>query len=181
MSRNWDKYIHKNKYSECQLITALNAYYCLTGKQYCKQDSQEYEDLVDLVCARNGAAIQIKKVWDILGIETIWGGISLSDLGSEIRLPIEFSVWAKGWGFHSTLIVDYVKKCDAYRITNFKGETSIKGWVFGEDLYKSESFHFHREYESYRLFGLKGDKNNDTLKRRWKRNRKRFLEEFWEE
>ena len=48
MKRSWNKYINKNKYSECQLITALNAYYYLTGKQYCKQDSKEYENLVDL-------------------------------------------------------------------------------------------------------------------------------------
>jgi hypothetical protein len=36
--RSWNKYFHCNaKEGDCQLVTAMNAYY-LTGKIYCKQD-----------------------------------------------------------------------------------------------------------------------------------------------
>ena len=174
MRRNWNKYINKNKYSECKLITALNAYYHLTGKQYCTQDSQVYEDLVDLVCARTGAAISIEKAYKLLGIEIVWQGFSLFESYKSIPLPMEYSVWANGYGFHSTLIVDYVKKCDAYRITNFSRVTSSDGWMFGKDMYKYESFCDIRDYDVYSLFGLKGDKSNNPLKRKWKIDRQKF-------
>jgi len=178
MKRKWDKYINKNKYSECQLITALNAYYYLTGKQYCKQDSQEYEDLVDLIGARYGGAIGIEKAWKKLGVEVVWQGIGLGDFGTSIPLPIEFNVWAPGYGFHSTLMVDYVKKCDCYRITNFKRVTYSDGWIFGRDLYKYKNFCYTRDYEVYRLFGLKGDKKHLSLKRKSKRDMKKFFETY---
>jgi len=178
MSRNWAKYINQNKYSECQLITALNAYYCLTGKVYCKQDSREYEDLVDLVGARHGAAICVEKAYKILGIEIVWQGIDLSDFGDSIPLPVEYSVWSNGYGFHSTLIVDHVKKCNAYRITNFEKATSSDGWLLGKEMYKYECFCDKRNYDTYALFGLKGDKKNDNIKRRWKRDRKRFFNNY---
>ncbi len=176
--RNWNKYINKNKYSECQLITSLNAYYYLTGKQYCKPDSQKYEDLVDLVCARVGAAIDIEKVNKILGIEIIWEGINLLHFGDNIPLPMEFSAWAKGYGFHSTLIVDYNKKCNAFRITNFGKKTSEDGWIFAEDLYKYEHFCFERDYETYQLYGLKGDKKNDAIKKEWKKDRNEWFKTY---
>jgi hypothetical protein len=183
MRRTWSKYINKNKYSECQLITALNAYYYLTGKQYCQQDSQEYEDLVDLVHARHGGAISIEKAWKKLGIEIVWEGISLwdfldKDKTPSLQLPIEFNIWSKGYGFHSTLIVDYNRKCDALRITNFKKETTSQGWIFREDVYKYQSFCDQLDYDTYRMFGLKGDKSNTSLKREWKKDKKKFFKVY---
>lgn len=182
MRKVWSKYINKNKYSECQLITALNAYYYLTGKQYCKQDSQDYEDLVDLVKARHGAAICVEKAWKKFGIEIVWEGISLYDLFEKktLRLPIEFNVWSKGYGFHSTLIVDYNTKCDALRITNFGRETNSQGWIFREDIYKYQSFCDQRDYEMFRVFALRGDKSTATLKREWKKKKKAFLKTYRE-
>jgi hypothetical protein len=178
LRRTWEKYINKNKYSECQLITALNAYYYLTGKQYCVQDSQTYEDLVDLVSARIGAAIRIEKVWNLLGLEVAWEGSGLYGFGNNLPLPIEYSVQTKDYGFHSTLIVDHVKKCDCYRITNFKWETSLGGWIFGEDLYKFESFCAQRDCNMFRLFVLKGDKRHANLKRKWKKDKREFLKNY---
>ena len=84
------------------------------------------------------------------------------------------------WVVDSTLIVDYVKKCDVYRITNFKKETSADGWIFGEDLYKYECFCSQRDYDMFRLFGLKGDKKYSSLKRKWKKNRKDFFNAYRE-
>lgn len=69
--RTWMKYINRQLYSECALITALNAYYFLTGKQYCEMGDKTYEELVDLVMAREGAAIAPKKAWDVLEIKSI--------------------------------------------------------------------------------------------------------------
>lgn len=70
--RIWKNYINRQKYSECQIITALNAYYYLTGEVYCKQDSQEYDDLIYLCGARSGSAIGVEKnVHKKLGLKII--------------------------------------------------------------------------------------------------------------
>ena len=163
--RNWSKYLNGQKYSECQLITALNAYYYLTGKIYCKQDSQEYEDLVDSCCARIGAAIGIEKVHRKFGLKTIgyshylstdikndWftlkeierrkKGIYPKRFGKSesrkgrIELPIEITIWHKRIGYHSAIIIDHCLKTKCFRIANFKCGTSLEGWMFVEDLYQ---------------------------------------------
>lgn len=156
MRRDWKKYLNKQKYSECQLITAINAYYFLTGKTL-EQDSNEYEDLVTLCGARYGSATSIEKIYKRLNLKIIWSGSSLFDLeykgGQKIPLPIEFNCWHKKTGFHSTLIVDHVIKCGVYRITNFKYATSIEGWMFTEDLYQFETRRI-RGNKMFKLFGI---------------------------
>ena len=128
-----------------------------------------------MVHARNGAAISIEKAWKKLGIEVVWEGHSLYDFGQDVPLPMEYSVQSKWYGFHSTLMVDYVKKCRCYRITNFERETSIDGWIFGEDLYKHKSFCSQRDCNMFRLFAMKGIKEYTYLKRKWKRDKKAFF------
>jgi len=184
MSRNWSKYINNNKYSECQLINALNAYYCLTDKVYCEQDSQEYEDLVDFVKARNGAAIDIEKVWKKLGIEIVWEGMSLHTLKqylweknkyTPLYMPIEFNNWSMEHGNHTSLIIEYKKHCDLYRITNFSKYTTSEGWLFGSELYKYESYHDQRDNDVYRLFGLIGDPNLKAIKQFSNKEKKKWF------
>lgn len=132
--RDWNKYINRQKYSECSLITALNAYYYLTGRIYCKQDSQEYEDLVDLCCARHGAAISIEKVYKKLGLITLEKHKFLWNFsGKKLPLPIEVIIWHRLTGNHSILIVDHNSKCHAVQVTNFRYETR-RGWIFIDDL-----------------------------------------------
>lgn len=181
--RRWDKYLNRQKYSECQLITALNAHYYLTGKIYCKQDSPEYEDLVNLCRARHGAAIGIEKVHKKLGLKIIGYSNFLSTHWADewhrlatlkrwkkgekspkklkmpekrtrkIRLPVEMNVWHKRMGFHSVLVVDHCLKSDCFRITNFKQATSLHGWVFVEDLYQFTDD--ANQGWLFRLYGLK--------------------------
>jgi len=164
--RSWKKYINEQKYSECQVITAINAYYYLTGKTI-SQDSEEYEKLVDLVSARNGSAIGIEKVHKKLGLVTLKRVKWLHEFGPKLPLPIEASVWHKKTGFHSVLMVDYCKKTDCIRIANFSQATNMRGWMFGEDFYQFETFVTHGKDGSlnssgkqwrYRLFGLKKTK-----------------------
>lgn len=156
----WDKYHNKNKYSECQMMTALNARYYLTG-EYVSQDSDEYEKLVDLCGARHGSAVNIEKVWDKLNIEikeTYLNSLDWEENGIENPpLPLEIMVWHKAYGFHSVLAVDYEPKTDALRIVNFRYATNLRGWIFCEDL-----FHFiiknpdkSEPRYSYRQFVLK--------------------------
>lgn len=151
MNRDWLKYINKNLYSECQLITALNAYYYLTGKCI-RQKSKRYEKLVDLVGARYGSAINIEKVWNKLGLRVIKEGNSLFDF-KPTDLPLEYSIWHKKYGFHSTLIVNYNIEVDAVQITNFDKVTNWLGWMFKEDMYMYAEQCGDKPI--YRLFGLK--------------------------
>ena len=133
--RDWNEYHQKNKYSECQLITALNIYYYLTGK-YIDQESDEYEELVDLCLARYGSAISIKKVWDKLGIKVKESYLNSLDWSNKKQppLPMEINIWHKSYGFHSVAAIDYEPKTDAFKIANFKWATSLDGWIFYEDL-----------------------------------------------
>jgi len=154
--RQWKKYINGQKYSECQLVTAINALYYLTGKTI-KPDSDEYEELVDVCAARNGAAIFIKKIHKKFGIKIIKEIRHRSDLepggNKKMPLPVEWRVWHKRTGFHSTLIIDHCPRVRVVRVANFRHETSNDGWIFIEDLYKFED-RLKQNGPPYRLFGL---------------------------
>lgn len=140
MSRRWKEYINDQLYCECQLVTALNAYYFFHGKQFCKQGDEKYEELVNLVSARIGSAIGIEKVHKILGIQqTVKQGIQhWTDLDQwpKYKLPLEMNVWHKKTGFHSCLIVGYSRQCRAIRVANFRQATTALGWMFVEDVYQ---------------------------------------------
>jgi len=170
MCRPWKNYINFQLRSECQLISALNAYYYLTGNRI-TQDSQEYESLIDLSLARKGTALNIEKVHDKLGIEPIgysnhfhilinkWykfntqEEIEFPKEEQEFKLPIEMNVFHKKTGFHSVLIVDTCIKTECIRITNFSDATSLNGWFFSEDLY--QYIHHCNQGWVFRLFGIK--------------------------
>ena len=67
--RDWNKY-HKRNVAEgdCQLVTACNAYYHLTGNVI-DQESDQYQEFVDLCGCNCGSAIDIEnRVWPKLGI-----------------------------------------------------------------------------------------------------------------
>lgn len=156
MKREWDKYYNRQKYSECQLVSALNIHYYLTGKSI-KQESKRYENLVDLCGARHGSAVQIEKVWKRLKIKPvqIFSGVYKFP-EKKIPLPLEAILWHKRHGFHSVAIVDYEPKTGCIRVPNFRHETSIAGWMFLEDLYKFLIDNPGLEKPRYklRLFGL---------------------------
>ena len=152
MAKNWYKFINKQQEQDCQVVTAVNAYYYLTGKtiQYA---SPEYEELKELAGAIAGTAICIDKVYKKLGIKIDEKFMFLSDFLWQYNLrnmkqkikrtkypfPIEMTCWHKRTGFHSVLIIDHCKKCDAFRICNFQEATTHEGWIFSEDMYTVES------------------------------------------
>lgn len=136
---DWYKYINSNSegdiyYSDCQLVTAINAYYYLTGN-IIKQDSIKYKELAEICGCVHGSCINIKKAWKKLEIKE---DIRFKKYDIEKYLKrncfIELSVHNKYYGYHSIAIVDYIKKAKCLRITNFRGVTSIEGWIFLEDI-----------------------------------------------
>lgn len=136
MKYDWKKIINQNSrypnrsYSDCQVVTAVNAYYLLTG-EIIKQYSPEYRGLCRLARAVNGAALCMNKVWKRLGIEPFREDVSLR---TRLDYPMEVNVWYKRCGFHSVLVIDFVRSCDAYRVAGLHWVTTERGWIFGEDL-----------------------------------------------
>jgi len=151
-----------NKYSsDCQLISAVNAYHKLTGKFI---TDKRYEKLIDIANCREEPPEDIKKIWDILGIEecNYLDAEALNDSSSlGYTLPMEASVFHHRYGYHSVLVIDYEPKSRALRITNFDEETTNTGWIFEENMYKFLRTS-HEEDEPtwlYRTFRLKRKKN----------------------
>lgn len=122
-------------YADCQLVTAVNAYYKLTGN-IIKQDSNKYKELAELAGCVYGSCINIKKVWKELGIwedKKISNIYELSDHLSR-NCFIETSIWQIRYGSHSVSIVDYVKKANCLKVLNFKYKTTVDNWIFWEDF-----------------------------------------------
>ncbi len=130
------KYLNGQKYSECQLVTAINIKQALTGGTIINQDSSEYEKLVDLVMARNGSAISIVEAWEKLNIKPDKEYDSIySWIDDDYPVPVEATIWHCKYGFHSVCIVDYEPKSNAIRVPNFKYETTRDNWMFCENLH----------------------------------------------
>jgi len=140
------RYIHKQKYSECQLVSALNAL-IFFGKEVCNIGSKEYEELVDLVCARYGSAIRIKKAYRELGLRYRSGSFGLKWI--ENNLPVAIDVWCKKLGWHQILIIK-VEGNMCYT-TNFK-EKGNK--LMFDELEKIHN-HIHPNFGRCRSFRLK--------------------------
>ena len=156
---DWSKlrnanYSGKVYYSDCQVVSAVNAFYMLTGN-VAYDNEREYRALCKLARACYGAAICIGKVHEKLGIRH--GKPSWSPFDRpKFDCPIECTVWHTRYGFHSILIVDRVKKCDAIRVTNFKWETNSQGWMFGWDLHNFlESMNNDEDKRTERCFPLR--------------------------
>ena len=134
MKRNWENYVHRNRTEgDCQLVTAVNAYHHLTGR---KVSRKRYEGFIDLSRCRYGSCISIEKVWKRLGLAARHYRWMSLDEEKRVRLPVEVSVWHRRCGLHSALIVDHDVKTGCFRITNFPWETSSRGWMFTEEMYK---------------------------------------------
>lgn len=138
----WENFKHRNTqntdkyYADCQVVTAVNAYYFLTG-EIIHTDTERYFELCELAKACYGSAICIEKVHDELGLEVFDHTKAYLDMQSEdqqIKYPIEMSVWHPRCGFHSTLVVDCEPRCRAIRVVNFRWVTTGVGWMWEEDL-----------------------------------------------
>lgn len=136
-TRKWHGYHNSNTYNEadCQLITACNAYYHLTGK-FISKESDLYKKMVKDSMCLYGSCIDITKAWKILGIYEDITYPSVYDISNLLKSNnfFELRIWYKRYGFHSIAAIDYNKKCDALRVTNIQELTSVNGWVFIEDL-----------------------------------------------
>lgn len=142
-TRDWKKYLNANTpgLRDCQLVTAINAYYFFYGKTIL-QDSKRYKRfLEDTKAATGDSCINIDKVYSELGLKRVAGPKILMDsnidnLDSELApsLPFELSIFHKHYGIHSVLVVDYEPRTESLRVPNFFVETSTKGWIYVDDI-----------------------------------------------
>lgn len=132
--------INKQKYSECQLISAFNAAIYLGTRKYIK--NKEYEELVDLTMGRYGSCISVSKSYPILGIDykdvtpTKKTFIKWTSNG----FPVQVNVWHEKTGFHTVLMVDYNENKDRVKVINFRHITNRRMWVSWDVLYSLLSF-----------------------------------------
>ena len=113
MRRSWHKYHHIQKGSECQLITALNAYYYLTGR-YIKQDSPEYEKLMELTGAVAGCCTSVDVAWKLLGLRVLERYSSLTDARYERQSRVYRTTKETPQSRISILTQHYNKNLDDY-------------------------------------------------------------------
>jgi hypothetical protein len=148
------EYINSQKYYDCQLISAINAYYYFGGKLI---DNIEYEILVDKCNARfSGQPLYMNRIYKDLGIKVIKKSKSilnfLNEKRTKLQLPLEVSVWETNYGYHSVLIVDFCSKSQAIKVTNFRFITTKNGWMFLQDLYKYRTLIPDRLDMGYKLW-----------------------------
>ena len=129
---------NSQSYSECQLVSALNAAsYLEIIKTFPQGD--EYEELVDLALARDGAAITLNKVYRQLKLEyfdvnPIWNNI-LFYLRKH-KWPIGVNVESSKYGFHNVLVIDtkYDDNCWWVQIPNLNHHTDDAMWIRWNDF-----------------------------------------------
>jgi len=152
-----DGYLNSQKYLECQLVTIINAAIHL-GEQPVSPDSEEYERIVDIGCARYGAAIRPEYVMDYLRIEAFNTDPCWENLQRNIYagFPVEYGVHHPKVGFHSVLVIgctEYDKK--RVRVANLSQDTDAKMWM-DWDKFK-ELWYFISNWEA-RYFRLKTER-----------------------
>ena len=128
--RDWNKYIKTQKAQECQLITALNISYYLTG-EIVKLSSNRYEEFVELSGAIAGTCISIGDVYDELGLyimKYFKNDYRLDESGVPLPLGASVFLYEEKFGSHSVAIIDYDEKNNCFRIPNWEKFTT-DGWI----------------------------------------------------
>jgi len=129
-------------------VTALNAYYYLTGEQIVI-NSEGYEELVDLTNGRNMPCLCMSPVYERLGIKIKKTFDSSDEFLNNLVFPMEKIVQG---ALHSVLIIDWEPQNKQLRITNY-GATNSDGWISEKSFFRSIQ-RKDKYFGSYKLFGL---------------------------
>jgi len=148
VNRSWEGFQNTQNYIECQLVSALNAYYFLTGDKI-KIGSEGYEELVDLTCGRNMPCLCMSPAYERLGIKIKKTFDSPKEFLNNLVFPMEKVVHGT---LHSVLIVDWEPSAKRLRVTNF-GATDKEGWISEEAFFESTKVKSDN-FGKYKLFSL---------------------------
>ena len=141
---DWKNIIKENTPGrpDCQMVSAINAYYILTGN-IIERSSERYEEYCRIARCMAGAALCIDEVYKDLGLKRTtklrrlpWDHNNPKIKKSEYKkfLPLEAHIWYKRTGFHSVLIFDFEPITDSVRVSGFQWGTNSLGWMYWEDF-----------------------------------------------
>ena len=147
MTRPWSSFQNTQNYLECQLVSALNAYYYLTGEKI-EIGSEGYEELVDLAGGRKQTCLCMSPVYERLGIKIEKTFDSSDEFINNLVFPMEKIVYG---GLHSVLITDWDILNKKVRLTNFG--VSSSGWVT-EEVFNRAIRDSDVNFGKYKLFSL---------------------------
>ena len=102
------KFLDTQKYSECQLVSVINAAVYL-GEPGVDPESQEYERLVDLVGARYGDATRLDQAVSYLRLVSHpIHPVSIENIKRELAMkrPVQVVIWHPIVFSHGVLLVD---------------------------------------------------------------------------
>jgi len=130
-------------YSECQLVSALNARYKLQGQRI-DFESEEYEALVDEAKARHGAAIYIQSIYDqfLIGHFDIKPDMRNLKACVDWGFPVGVSVWTNKTGSHSVVVVG------SNSVTDEDGVEQVSYCVPNIPMYASQEMMISDHYKS---------------------------------
>ena len=147
MTRPWSGFQNTQNYLECQLVSAINAFYYLTGEKI-EIGSDGYEELVDLSGGRDRSCLCMSAVYERLGIKIEKTFDSSEEFMNNLVFPMEKIVHG---GLHSVLITDWDASNKKVRLTNFG--VSRSGWVTEEVFYSAVRVR-DKNFGKYKLFSL---------------------------
>lgn len=120
------KYLNSQKYSECQVVSAINASIYFGKETAAIVETGTYEKLVDLAKARYGSALEMGEVLKSLGLTR--NGITRDKRNILLALaenkPVGVTIWSPEYGFHNVLIVNYEKEIDCVTALNLSKHTN---------------------------------------------------------
>ena len=120
------EYIETQKYSDCQLVAAQNAAIHLKLPLI---PEGEYEAMVDAIRARHGAALNMKPVFERLGIVPLMMPLSINVVKAflTIGIPICFNVHSLEYGNHTIAAVEFKAVGRGYRVLtlNFNRDYTV--------------------------------------------------------
>ena len=133
MKAKWSGYINEQKYSECELISCLNARYYFTGNEF--ETKAIYDNLMQVpkYTNKNGISAKVIDYWyDLLWL------VRTKSKNFTNKYPIETGImWKRK--YHSCLIIDNDKKNKLFRVTNIHGLANKKGWINHKLFFKNQS------------------------------------------
>jgi len=156
--RNWYEFLNENTLpSDCQLVSAVNAHYYLTGKKIRPlfpqtEAMEQYNELAKLAGCEAGPAVSIEKVYDKLGLVVVQAERHMSFCDLPDERPVEATIYHQRYGAHSVLIIDKEPKTEAVQVLNFKYGTTTMGWIFMEEF---SIFAHHHALAMWKVFDLR--------------------------
>ena len=151
--QNNPEFLNSQKYSECQIVSAINAARYFGKAKDVTPSSPIYGHLVDLGRARHGAAIHscMPEVIKCLGLDRHSIKQSKQNMKKALLAlhPVSFTVWSIHYGFHDVLIVDYESCTDHIKVLNLSKYTNPDcriSWAEFRKMFSAPN-HTRRAYE----------------------------------